>query len=706
MELIQLWHIILRRKLVIILSSVFVLAATVMICLTVTPVYETVARIKIKRGEESQVVMSNAPPGFGALDYIAPTAAVTQAEVVKSSAVVEPVIHELNLIERWTIVDTIVSFIPFLEGKEKTYVRVDDFVDASIVWAFLQRRNLIVEPITDSDIIEIYAYSDNLEEAKNIANEVMASYIRFNEALKAKEGGTGSQSIERQLQRAQEELENANQALQNFQEKEASLNFDDQSKAVVDELQRLEKELFELRRDLRANEASRKALEEELKRQPEFKVTSKGTRANPLVDSVKEDLAELKSKLSALSVELTPDHVDVQSLKSQIKTLESMLAEEPQQIFGSEESTLNRFKDELIKRYADKIIEYQELKVRDRALLDDIKTYKALLSSLATKKRQLKNLELAVDVAEKKYTRLSDDLNSAQLATSSEVANVTVITPAPIPNEDDPYYPDFALYLFIALFLGPFVGLGLAFLVDYVDDSLKSQDEIEELLKLPILASFPRMNKRHISSMKSLGFRAPFTKPLLELRLNLREKFSDRDEKQVMAIVSAGPGEGKSTILSGLAYVVAQNGKRVILLDLNFYDPVLHRLFELPPSPGIGEVLLEQVTVEKAIYSTDHSNLAVIPCGEAAEKVVGAIDSPRMSALIKSLRGTYDVVLIDTPAIALGPVAYILASHADGVIFVAVPTKTSKPVAKEARDRLERGGVKLLGVVLNRVIAK
>ncbi|MHC4805489.1 MAG: GumC family protein [Planctomycetota bacterium] len=706
MELIHLWHIILRRKLVLILSSVLVLAATVIICLTVTPVYETVARIKIKRVEESQVVMSNAPPGFGSLDYIAPTAAVTQAEVVKSSAVVEPVIHELNLKERRTIIDTVVSFIPFLENKEKTYVRVDDFIDASIVWAFLQKRNLIVEPITDSDIIEIYAYSDILEEAKNIANEVMASYIRFNETLKAKEGSTGSQSIEKQLQRAQKELENASQALQNFQEKEASLNLDDQSKAVVDELQTLEKELFELRRDLKANEASRKALEEELKRQPEFKVTSKGTRANPLIDSVKEDLAELKSKLSGLSVDLTPDHVDVQSLKSQIKILESMLAEEPQQIFGSEESTLNRFKDELIKRYADKIIEYQELKVRDRALLDDIKAYKALLSSLATKKRRLNNLELAVEVAEKKYTRLSDDLNSAQLATSSEVANVTVITPAPIPNKDDPYYPDFALYLFIALFLGPFVGLGLAFLVDYVDDSLKSQDEIEEHLKLPILASFPRMNKRHISSMKSLGFRAPFTKPLLELRLNLREKFSARDEKQVMAIVSAGAGDGKSTIISGLACFVAQNGKRVILLDLNFYDPVLHRLFELPPSPGIGEVLLEQVTVEKAIYSTDDSNLAVIPCGEAAEEVVGSIDSPRLSALIKSLRGTYDVVLIDTPAIAWGPVAYILASYADGVIFVAVPTKTSKRVSKEARDRLERGGVKLLGVVLNRAAAK
>ena len=131
----------------------------------------------------------------------------------------------------------------------KSHIRVDDFVDASITFLLLQGRSIKVEPVLDSDIIEIYSYSDNLDEAQNIANEIIYSYITFNEKNKTTQGGIGGDSIRKELKRAELELEAASLALQEFQENEVFLNFNEQSKLITDECQRLEEQLLNVKRD-------------------------------------------------------------------------------------------------------------------------------------------------------------------------------------------------------------------------------------------------------------------------------------------------------------------------------------------------------------------------------------------------------------------------------------------------------------------------
>ena len=696
------WQIIVRRKLVIILSSIVIVVAILIICLTVAPVYETVSRIKIKRVDESQAVISSVPTNFGSLDYIAPKAAITQAEVVKSAKVVKPVIRKLNLIERWTIIDTIKSFIPFFEIEEKTYSRVDNLVDASIVGWFLQRRNIIVESVMDSDIVEIYAYSDNLEEAKNMANEVVNSYIHFNETHKTTQGEISVEVMENELQHVQKRLEEDKSALQAFQEEEVFIDFDNQSKAIADETQRLEKELYDVRRNLKIIEESIKAIEKELNRQPEYIISTRNTRANPLIDNLKEDISEIKTKLAGTSLELRPEHIEYQILESQIKLLETTLREEPDVVFNSEESTINKIREELNKRYSDKKIEYQELKSKEKTVSEDILAYKNMLTSLLKKKNRSENFELAVMIAEKDFTKLSENLSAGKLAESSSVTNVSIITKAPIPDKDDPYYPDLVLYTLVALFAGPFAGFGLALIVDYVDDSLKNRNEVEENLKLPILASFPSLKRKNAQSLDPRKFRVPFSGPLVELRYNLEKRNIDNDEKMVIAVTSAVVGEGKTTIASALACALVQNGQRVVILDLNFSAPSIHKIFQLSPTHGIRAVLTGKVAVEEAIFSTDFFNLMIIPCESTAPEVYDSFDFTKLSNLINFLANSYDVVLIDTPAVGSEPIASIIASYSDSSIFVVMPGKTSNSQARGAKEKLIGLGVKLSGVVLNR----
>jgi capsular exopolysaccharide synthesis family protein len=702
MELVILWQIILRRKWTILISGLATIAAAVALSLSLTPVYETVARVKVKRAQESSVLISSVPTGFGALDFIAPTAAVTQAEVIKSAAVVEPVIRKLNLIKRWSFIDTVVSLIPRLEPEEKTYVRVDDYVDTSPVYWFLQRRALFVEAIEDSDVVEIYVYSDILEEARDVANELVRSYIRFNEALKATEGGAGTNTVKGQLNLVRQQLEKATHDLREFQEKEASLNFDDQSKAIAAEMARLENELFEVRRRIKTIEASLKATKEELSRQPEYKVSSKDIQLNPLVDGLRAELSNLKAKLAALEVELTPNNVEIQSLKSQIRALEATLADEPSQRLEQEESTLNQYRDELLKRYGDKFIEHRELVARERLLTQDISAYKATLRSLAAKKSKLNELELAAELAKNNYTKLSDDLRAANVATASEVANVMVITPAPLPDKNNPYYPDFGLFLAIAALSAPFVGLGIALLVDYVDDSFKTREGVEQALGLPILASFPSMDKRSVASIGTTAFPTPATKPLLDLRFHVLGMLSQDPEMQLFSMVSVRRGEGKTTLLRGLGYVLAQAGKKVLLVDLNFGSPSLHKAFRISPSEGISSLLSESGSPEAGLYVTEIPNLTLLPCEKKNPQLADLLDSQRFIGLLKFLKKTFDIILVDTPALSSNPEGFLVSSHKAGVIFVTVPLKTPKPSAKEAKDRLESMGARIVGVVLNK----
>jgi capsular exopolysaccharide synthesis family protein len=226
---------------------------------------------------------------------------------------------------------------------------------------------------------------------------------------------------------------------------------------------------------------------------------------------------------------------------------------------------------------------------------------------------------------------------------------------------------------------------------------------VEEELKLPILASFPKISKTALSSIGSLATLSPSVRPLLDLRFCVLEKLSNKAEKGVITVVSLRRGEGKSTLVRGLGYSLAHGGKRVLLLDLNVFSPVLNKLFGQSPSPGIGALLAEKVSLEETVRPTGHSNLALIPCEPSHGGLAGRLDSTEMRSLIKSLQKNFDIVLIDTPSLASGPEGFILSSRADGVLFVAVPQKTPKSLAKEAQERLQSLGATPVGIVLNKV---
>jgi capsular exopolysaccharide synthesis family protein len=178
--------------------------------------------------------------------------------------------------------------------------------------------------------------------------------------------------------------------------------------------------------------------------------------------------------------------------------------------------------------------------------------------------------------------------------------------------------------------------------------------------------------------------------------------FSSLDhEIQVLAITSSAPQEGKSTTSSNIGIVMAQNGKRTLLIDADLRRPILHSVYGIEREPGLTNLLFERATFEEAIKPTDVENLYVLPCGIIPPNPSELLGSQRMGQLIERLRGEFDMILLDTPPVVAVTDALLLSHSADATLLVARADVTRVDALLRAMDSIERSGAGLLGVVLN-----
>lgn len=210
-------------------------------------------------------------------------------------------------------------------------------------------------------------------------------------------------------------------------------------------------------------------------------------------------------------------------------------------------------------------------------------------------------------------------------------------------------------------------------------------------------------NKRHLIAL--LNPRSPVTESYRALRTNI--DFSSVDEQtRVIMVTSAGPEEGKSTVVGNLAVTYAQDERRVLLIDADMRKPTVHRTFQLSNRYGLSSFLSRQIDLENAIQESGVPNLSVMTAGPIPPNPAEMLNSNSMTKLMEQLRESYDVVLIDTPPILAVTDAQLLASKSDGVLMVINAGKVKKEVVLKAKENLTRVNARMLGVVLNNVKRK
>ena len=261
-----------------------------------------------------------------------------------------------------------------------------------------------------------------------------------------------------------------------------------------------------------------------------------------------------------------------------------------------------------------------------------------------------------------------------------------------------PEKPSVPLYMVLASIVGLIVGIGLAFFVEYLDTSVKTIDDVERHLGLPVLAVIPAdvsiLLKQKRDTADAEAYRI--------LKGNIELNLPDRNAN-TYTMVSGGPGEGKSTTLSNLAFTYARGGANVLVVDADLRRPTQHKFFDVDNSVGLVDYLHGRVTLDEIIKTSRLDNLSIVPSGLLSQEDVGILNGPRMAELIHQLKRQYDIVFFDSPPILGVSDASVLVSEVDHSIMVVQHRRFPRNMLNRVKTTVIHVGGQLIGVVLNNV---
>ncbi|MBN1963877.1 MAG: polysaccharide biosynthesis tyrosine autokinase, partial [Anaerolineae bacterium] len=259
----------------------------------------------------------------------------------------------------------------------------------------------------------------------------------------------------------------------------------------------------------------------------------------------------------------------------------------------------------------------------------------------------------------------------------------------------------------LAAVVGLMIGVGAAFLIEYLDDTVRTPDDVKQVLPLSVLGILPHLGKN--GAQTDLVVAHHPLRPMAEAFRNLRTsiQFTNLDEPpRTLLVTSPQPTDGKSFTAANLAAVIAQGGKSVILVDADLRHPTLHHTFNLPLEPGLTEALLAVEDRPRALRATEVERMRIVCVGSRAPDSTELLASQTFKRYIAELREQADVVVLDSPPVLAVSDAAVLSTLVDGVILVMDAGKTRIPAAVQAAERIASVGGVLLGVVLNRVKAR
>jgi receptor protein-tyrosine kinase len=289
--------------------------------------------------------------------------------------------------------------------------------------------------------------------------------------------------------------------------------------------------------------------------------------------------------------------------------------------------------------------------------------------------------------------------------TASSADNLVVVSPATLPV--GPIFPRPLLNIGLAIFAGILLGLALAFLLDYLDQSIRSDDLLIERVGLTPIGHIawlaPKPERR--SELVALQGSAPVAEAYKALRTNLLFSSVDKEVKTIV-VTSASPGEGKSRTAANLSLVLAQAGHETLLVDADFRRPSQHRLFGRVRNLGLSNMILQDLPDAELLQADEAiPNLTVLLSGPTPPNPSELLGSGAMKSLLARFRKSFAYVILDTPPIHAVTDALVLAAAADATILVVEAKKTTYPSVIQAKASLQRVGASILGVVMNKIRA-
>jgi tyrosine-protein kinase Etk/Wzc len=354
------------------------------------------------------------------------------------------------------------------------------------------------------------------------------------------------------------------------------------------------------------------------------------------------------------------------------------------------------------------------LEAQEKALRSLMAVHEQDINKLPAREINLIRLERARSINDELYAALMKAKNEAQIEAASQIGNIDIVDAAFIPL--DPVWPNKLRNLIVGVMVSLILGIALAFLMEHLDRTVKTEEEVKKLLGMPILGQIPRREgtgngrrskgsgRNHLMPLARDEPNSPMAESFKLLRTNLH--FLNLDQPlQTIVVTSAIPGDGKTTIAANLSIAFASQAEKTLLVDADFRVPAVHRIFGLPDSPGIIDALLADSDFRGFLRKIEGlENLDILTTGSILPNSAELLGSSRMKSLITTLRNSgYDRIIFDVAPLLAATETVDLAAGQDGTLLVVRLGEVDRRLLSRIRELLDHAGIHLLGSVLNRV---
>ncbi len=561
-----------------------------------------------------------------------------------------------------------------------------------------------VDPVKRSRIVTVGISSPDPELATRIANAHVAAYIQYGFKLKSQANEEARKFLETKLGELKNRVEKSEMTLNQFRRGKGIISLDDKENIVVERLADLNRRLTEAEAERIGFEAQARLIKS---RQYDSLPAVIG---NGLIQSLRGQIVQLEAEQAKLSEQYLPGYPRLAQVKAQLEESRTRLGQQIKNVVEG----INSAYFASVGKEKDLRGQMDKQKSETFALKDASVQY-AILAREANTNKQL-------------YDSVQERFREISVAGELPSSNVSIVDRAEIPRV--PAKPNKRLNLMLGALLGLFGGLGLALLLEHLDNTMHLPEESERYLGVPCLALVPdvftlprglahpqsslvrRLVQREAKlCLPRKNFAANDRRLSLisevyhKLRMAILMSRADESPKTLL-FTSSTPGEGKTTTLTNTAIMFARMGSRVLVLDADLRQPSCLRALGVESDSGLADYLANLAPLDQVIQPTSIPNLSVLGAGSLPPSPTELLGSKKMSETLEYLKERYDYVFIDSPPVIPVSDAVVLSTIVDGLIFVVRGQMTPKPIVRDALAQLGNRKSKILGLVLNRVNMK
>lgn len=696
-------RVLLKHRWAIITVFAVVFVSVVLFTFTATPIYQATTRLIIEKDDPKvvsvQEVMSVDSSG---LDYYQ-----TQYKIIESRTVAREVIKRLKLAEseefapkaraNWFgdlkagIREGIASLRALLQtDAPPTTAREPGEIDpeSPLVSAFVDR--IKVTPIRNSRLVDIGFEAKDPVLAARIANTLARAYIDLNLETKLKATQDAMSWLDSRIGEERKKVEQAEQALLRYKERHNIIT--DFSKDVesitAQKLAALNAQVVEAEAK-RVEAETRYKQAVALEKTPEMLDSIPEVLGNQLIGQIKTMEVELQKRRSELSKRYGANHPQIVALQNELATLQGRKAEEVKRVINSLYNT------------------FQVSQAREKSLKAALNSQKGESFSLNEKAINYTVLKREAESTKEMYDLVIKRFKETSLTENIRTGNIRVVDLAEVPK--GPVKPKKGQNVLLGLIVGLALGIGLAFFLEYLDNTIKTPDDLKERLKIPYLGPVPLMalaggeNPGPQEDLVTVAQpKSTASEAYRGIRTSLFFSAADNAPRTVL-ITSAAPSEGKTMTAANVAVTMAQAGNRVLIIDCDMRRPRVHRMFNVQRDRGVSNVLVGNCPLAEAIIPSAVPGLDVLPAGPVPPNPSEMLGSQSMVKLFQTLRERYDRIIVDSPPITAVTDAVILSRLADGVLLVVRAGETHREIIRNGVELLKAANAHILGAILNGV---